>query len=65
MMLNASSIFALNFLFEFKFAWLFLLLPLVGFARIYLKKHTLAEVLTGGTVGILEPYFILKLFDLI
>lgn len=65
MMLNASSIFALNFLFDFTFVWLFLLLPLVGIARIYLKKHTLAEVLTGGVVGILEPYFVLKLFGLI
>ena len=65
MMLNASSIFALNFLLGFHLWWLFLLVPLVGFARIYLKKHTLSEVLAGGTVGILEPYFILKLFDLI
>lgn len=65
MMLNASSIFVLNFLLGFHLWWLFLLVPLVGFARIYLKKHTLAEVLTGGVVGILEPYFVLKLFGLI
>lgn len=65
MILNASSAFILNFLFDWQLLWLFLIVPLVALARIYLKKHTLAEVLAGGIVGLVEPYLILALFKLL
>lgn len=63
--LNTSAVFILNFLFDWKLMWLFLIVPVVAFARLYLKKHTVAEVLAGGIVGFVEPYLILKLFKLL
>lgn len=65
MLMNTGSIFIINYLFDWKLIWLFLLVPLVGFARIYLKKHTLIEVVTGMILGLGEPYLILKFFKLI
>lgn len=65
MILNASSAFILNFLFDWRLMWLFLIAPLVAFARIYLKKHTLMEVLAGTAVGLAEPFLILKVFRII
>lgn len=64
-LINIGFIFILNFLFDWKLMWLFLLVPIVAFARLYLKKHTVAEVLAGGIVGLVEPYLILKLFKLL
>lgn len=65
MILNTSAVYILNFLFDWKLTWLFLILPIVAFARFYLKKHTVAEVLAGVIVGLVEPYLILKLFKLL
>ncbi|MEK7581401.1 MAG: hypothetical protein AAB512_03900 [Patescibacteria group bacterium] len=65
MLMNVSSIYVINYLFGWKLLWLFLIIPLVAFARIYLKKHTLAQVLLGLILGIAEPYLILKFFRLI
>lgn len=65
MILNTSAVFILNFLLDWNLRWLFLVIPLVAFARMYLKKHTFSQVLTGGIVGFLEPYVILKLFKLL
>lgn len=62
--INAGAIFLLNFLYDWKFTWLFAIIPFLGFARIYLKKHTLAEVLAGAAVGLTEPYLIFKFFRL-
>ena len=65
MLLSSSYILMINFLFNWQFLWLFLILPFVAFARIYLKKHTVWEVLAGTTVGLIEPYLILRLFKLL
>lgn len=65
MLMNAGSIFIVNYLFDWKLLWLFLIVPIVAFARLYLKAHTLAEVLAGGVLGLIEPYLILKFFKLI
>lgn len=64
-LMNSGAIFVINYLFDFKLLWLFVIVPIVAFARIYLKKHTLAEVLAGAIVGLAEPYLILKFFKLI
>ncbi|MDO8487219.1 MAG: hypothetical protein Q7S45_02925 [Candidatus Curtissbacteria bacterium] len=60
-----GSLFLINFLYDWRFLWFFLLTLPIAYARIYLKKHTLAQVLTGAIVGLAEPYLILKLFKLI
>lgn len=62
---NAGSIFVINYLFDFNLLWLFVIVPIVAFARIYLKKHTFVEVFAGGILGLAEPYLILKFFKLI
>lgn len=62
---NTGAIFLLNFLLGWKLWWLFAVVLFVAFARIYLKKHTLAQVLAGAVVGLAEPILILKLFGLL
>ncbi len=65
MLLNAGFIFILNFLFGWSLLWLFLIVPIVAFARLYLKRHTPLEILAGVVVGLAEPILILKIFKLI
>lgn len=62
---NTGAIFLVNYLFEWRFVWLFLIIPFLGFARIFLKKHSFTEVVTGAALGFVEPYLILKFFKLI
>lgn len=62
MILNTGFIFILNFLFGWSLLWLYVLIPIVAFARLKLKKHTPLEVLAGTIVGLIEPIVILKLF---
>ncbi len=65
MIINTSFIFILNFLFGWNLLFAFLIVPLVAFARLYLKAHTLIEILTGVFVGFIEPFLILKIFGLL
>ena len=59
---DSAMVLILNFLFGWAYMWLFLLIPIIGFSRVYLKRHTFAEVLAGGFLGVFEPYLILKFF---
>ncbi len=56
---------ALTFLFGFSGLLFGLLIPLVMWSRVKLKKHTISQVLAGGIVGIIltyiQLYFILTL----
>ncbi|MCR4324640.1 MAG: hypothetical protein NUV69_03050 [Candidatus Curtissbacteria bacterium] len=61
---NTTSVFVINYLFDWKLLWLFAVVPVVAFARFYLKKHTLSQILAGFAVGIIEPYIILEVFGL-
>jgi len=65
MIMNTAFILILNFLFGWTLLWLVLLIPLIAFARLYLKAHTKWEVLAGTIVGFLEPYLLLKIFKLL
>lgn len=65
LILNVGSVFLLNYLFDWKLLWLFAIVPAVAFARIYLRKHTLFQVLSGAAVGFFVPYLTLKIFKLI
>ncbi|MBI2326858.1 hypothetical protein HYU92_00920 [Candidatus Curtissbacteria bacterium] len=65
LIMNSGGIFIINYLFDWKLLWLFVIVLIVAFARIYLKKHTILEILTGGLVGFLVPYLVLKFFKLI
>ncbi|MBN1221549.1 MAG: hypothetical protein JXM69_21690 [Anaerolineae bacterium] len=38
-----------------------LLVPLVGWARVYLRRHTLGQVIAGGMVGMSMGLFLLIL----
>lgn len=65
MLMNTYVIFIINYLFDWKYLGLFVILPFVAFARIYLKKHDILQVIGGTVVGILVPYLILKFFGFI
>lgn len=65
MIINCTGIFIINYLLGWQFTWLFLIIPFVAFARLYLKKHTISQILAGGVLGLVEPYVVLKLFNLI
>lgn len=59
---NTAFFWVINFFFGWRFWWLVLLLPLVGWARIIRKKHDLGQVLGGillSTVIILCGHFLL------
>ncbi len=64
MILNTSSVFIINYLLGWQYLWLFIVIPLVAFARIYLKKHNFAQIALGTAVGLVEPYLILRMFNL-
>lgn len=65
MFINTFFIFLLNYLYEWKLLWLFLIVPVVAFARLNLKAHTRVEVVLGTIVGFVEPYLLLKLLKLL
>ena len=46
------------------YIFLVLLIPLVGWARIYLKNHTLSEVSYGALLSVLAVYFVFYIFGL-
>ena len=46
------------------YIYLILLIPLVAWARIYLKNHTLLEVSNGALLSVLVVYFVFYFFGL-
>jgi membrane-associated phospholipid phosphatase len=48
----ASSATVLTIIFGAKAAWMFLLLPLIGWARVALKVHTVAQVAAGAVLAV-------------
>ena len=65
MFMNAEAIFVINYLFHWTLLWLFLIVPLVAFARSYLKKHSLFQIFAGCFLGLVIPFLILKIFKFI
>ena len=65
MFMNAEAILVINYLFSWNLLWLFLILPLVAFARFYLKKHSLFQIFAGCFLGLVIPLLILKIFKFI
>lgn len=51
----------LTWIFAPVWAWAFLALPLVGWARVYRKRHTWAQVWAGGAVGASVTLIVLML----
>jgi membrane-associated phospholipid phosphatase len=47
MMLNTAAIILTNLLFNWHLTFLFLLLPLIGWSRYYLRHHTLSQIIMG------------------
>lgn len=60
LLVNSAGIFFINFFFGGSFGWLYLLLPLVGWSRWYLKKHDFWQLLAGAALGSLIPYLVLS-----
>ncbi len=65
MLMACGALLLINFLYGWELWWLFAIVPFVAFARIYLKKHTLLQVLAGAIIGLAEPYLILRIFKLV
>lgn len=60
-----GSFAALFFLFKIQPLPYALLVPLVCWARIYLRSHTIAEVLGGAALAVASTFFFFKIFHLI
>ena len=65
MFMNTEAILVINYLFQWTLLWLFLIVPLVAFARFYLKKHSLFQIFAGCFLGLVIPFLILKIFKFI
>lgn len=50
--------------FGVRFIFLLLLIPLIGWSRVKLKRHTVSEVVTGGVVGSLLLLFLYAFFEI-
>ena len=50
-------------LFGMKLAWLFIFLPLVGWARTKLKKHTWGQVIVGALMSLLITWLVFKMYN--
>src|SRR3989338_3265827 len=46
-----------------KLAWLFIFLPLVGWARTKLKKHTWGQVIVGALMSLLITWLVFKMYN--
>lgn len=55
-----SSIVIINFLFSGNLLFLYLLIPLVGWARYELKRHTQGQIISGALIGIAVTYLLLS-----
>lgn len=53
---NAALITIINIFYGWHYSWLYILLCLVMWARVYQKHHTWAQVVTGAIVGISVIY---------
>lgn len=65
MFMNTEAILVINYLFHWTLLWLFLIVPLVAFARLYLKKHSLFQIFAGCFLGLAIPLLILKILNFI
>lgn len=61
----AGSLAALTVLFRDQTLPYLALIPLVCWARIYLRAHTVAQVIAGATLGVASTLFFFKLFHII
>jgi membrane-associated phospholipid phosphatase len=47
-----------------QFGWLFLLIPLIAWARVYRKRHTLLQTVVGAVLAVGNTVFILYMAKL-
>lgn len=55
----AGPILTLNFFTGFKMAWMFLLIPLVIWSRLVLKRHTMKQLVIGAAVSLVATFLII------
>lgn len=65
MFMNSEAILVINYLFHWTLLWLFLIVPLVAFARLYLKKHSPFQIFAGCFLGLVIPFLVLKIFKFV
>lgn len=59
---NTIAAILLNFLFDWQLPYLYILIPLIFWSRLKLKKHTVAQLIGGFLVNGLIIFFLLKSF---
>jgi len=59
---NTAAAILLNFIFDWKLPFLYLLIPLIFWSRLKLKKHTVAQLLAGFLVNAGIIFFLLRFF---
>lgn len=52
LMLNTAAIILTNSLFNWHLTFLFLLIPIIGWSRYYLKHHTLSQIVMGTLLAV-------------
>lgn len=65
MILNTSAVIILNFLFDWTVPYLYLLIPIIAWARYHAKHHTLAQIIGGVILSILVVLSLLAYFGYI
>ena|SRR3989344_6906338 len=62
--LNTFCVIVINFLFGWSLPWLYLFIPLVAWARLELKRHTLGQLIVGFLVTAFTTLLGLKILGL-
>lgn len=58
---SAGCVTVLIFLIHAKFGWLFLLIPLIGWARVHRKRHTPLQTAIGALLAVVSTSIVLQL----
>lgn len=61
----SALIFSLSILYSGKFLLLLILIPIIGWSRLHIKRHTMKEMLVGGITGILVTLLFYIVFKLV
>ncbi len=59
---NTTAAILMNFLFNWKLSFLYVLIPLIFWSRLKLKKHTVAQLIAGFVVNAGLIFYLLKIF---
>lgn len=62
MSMNTAALIIINYLYNWKLPWLFIILPIIFWARLKLKKHAIAQLFAGLIISAIITLLGLELF---